>query len=459
MRCSGFRCRHFSCSGIGAAEWGAAAARGLLLCVSLLLGLIAAEAVAAVCVARSSRATAMPVGGLTRKARSRQSNDRLAPPAAVELPTDFPDSKDDRTINLVMVGESSAEGVPYNRWTSIGHIVSWQLQESLAGRPVRPSVLASSGSTLEIQQERLSHLTRRPDILIVYCGHNEFSSRFEHSRDLDYYFDDRLPTAGTLLVEWAEALSPVCGLIRRTVAKCRIAIPPPPHGHRDLIDVPAYTSTEYTTLLVDFRRRLEVIVSYAERVGAIPILIAPPANDTGFEPNRSFLPATTTRSQRESFRCDFEAARRLEPADPTESTRRFQALLVRQPKFAETHYRLGRLLERTGAWDEAYTHYVAARDLDGYPMRCPTAFQEAYNDVAARHGCILIDGQAYFHAIGRHGLLDEHLFHDGIHPSLRGQIALRRRSSNRSMPGERSAGPRTCPRLRSIRRAAPSTST
>jgi hypothetical protein len=44
--------------------------------------------------------------------------------------------------------------------------------------------------------------------------------------------------------------------------------------------------------------------------------------------------------------------------------------------------------------------------------------------VASRHGCILIDGQSYFHAIGRHGLLDDELFQDAMHPSLRGQIAL-----------------------------------
>ena len=58
------------------------------------------------------------------------------------------------------------------------------------------------------------------------------------------------------------------------------------------------------------------------------------------------------------------------------------------------------------------------------PMRCPSSFQQAYRDVAARHGCILIDGQSYFHAIGRHGLLDDELFQDAMHPSLRGQIAL-----------------------------------
>jgi hypothetical protein len=58
------------------------------------------------------------------------------------------------------------------------------------------------------------------------------------------------------------------------------------------------------------------------------------------------------------------------------------------------------------------------------PMRCLTAFQDVYRDLAERHGCILIDGQAYFHAVARHGLLDDELFHDGMHPSFRGQVAI-----------------------------------
>src|SRR5262249_42087230 len=65
-----------------------------------------------------------------------------------------------------------------------------------------------------------------------------------------------------------------------------------------------------------------------------------------------------------------------------------------------------------------------ARDRDGYPIRCTTPFQDVYREVGARHGVILIDGQAELHAIGRRGLLDDRLFQDAMHPSLRGQIAL-----------------------------------
>ena len=44
--------------------------------------------------------------------------------------------------------------------------------------------------------------------------------------------------------------------------------------------------------------------------------------------------------------------------------------------------------------------------------------------MASRHDCILIDGQELFHAIGNHGLLDDYLFNDAMHPSVRGHIAL-----------------------------------
>ncbi len=106
------------------------------------------------------------------------------------------------------------------------------------------------------------------------------------------------------------------------------------------------------------------------------------------------------------------------------SLERYRTLLVNQPGFAETHYRVGKLLEQSGQYDAAYEHYIRARDLDGFPLRLPSAFQDVYRKVAARHGCILLDAQKYFHCIGRHGLLDDELFHDGMHPSLRGQIAL-----------------------------------
>jgi hypothetical protein len=408
-----------------ARQWGQSAARrGLLLCVALLCALATAEAVCAVWERRAHRATAVPVGGLKGDAPPKPFSRFAGPVARFDLPTKFLDSPGDSDIDLVVLGESSAAGVPFQRWISIAKIVAWQLNEVFPARTIRLTNLARAGDTLERQHQALANLGRRPELVIVYCGHNEFYSRLWWSANLDHYVVDRERAAWQLAVARVERLSPLCRLVQETADKCRIAIPPPVDVKRDLVDAPVYTAAEYEALAQDFRRRLDEMVSYIESVGALAVLILPPANDAGFEPNRSFLPPTTPRAERDSFRRAFLEARRLEDRDPGESIKRYRALLARQPCFAETHYRLARILEQSGDWDEAYGHYVLARDLDGFPMRCLTAFQEAYRETAARHGCILVDGQAYFHAIGRRGQLDDQLFQDAMHPSLRGQIAL-----------------------------------
>src|SRR5262249_11261403 len=150
-------------------------------------------------------------------------------------------------------------------------------------------------------------------------------------------------------------------------------------------------------------------VLYAKRVRAIVVLIAPPANDAGFEPSRSFLPAATPRRERESFRRDVLAARALEASEPPAPIEAYRALIARQPGFAECHYRLGLLLDQSGDCEGAYRHFVAARDRDGYPSRCLTVFQDAYRELASRHDVFLVDGQAELHAIGRRGLLGDDL--------------------------------------------------
>ena len=399
------------------------AARWLLCSTSLFFALLAAETVVFLQQSRGSRMPILP-GAANLPGIREHANGRLPPPGeTVGLREHFPDETDDGAIDVVVLGESSAEGVPFQRWLSIGALVKWQLEKSIAKLDVRLEILARAGDTLEQQHEALAGLRRRPEILIIYCGHNEFSSRFFAFRDLPYYLLDERPGGWGQFVERAETLSPLCGLIRRSADQCRIALPPPPI-ERDLVDVPVFAPGEYSRILGDFRRRLEEIVSYASNLGTLPILISPPGNDADFEPNRSFLPAGTPRGERESFRRAFLEARRVESVDSVTSLKKYRELLVREPGFAETHYRLATLLRNAGEWDESYRHFILARDLDGYPMRCLSAFQEVYRDVASRYGCIFIDGQSYFHAIGRNGLLDDELFQDAMHPSLRGQIAL-----------------------------------
>ena len=269
----------------------------------------------------------------------------MVPASTAELPTEFAETGGDSDVTLVILGGSSAFGVPFHPLLSVGRIVAWKLGEAIPGREFHTLVLANPGATLEGQYRKLAGLRRRPDALIVYSGHNEFHARIPLSRQVKHYRDER-PSFPRRLAELARLGSPLYGLIDEAADKYRIKQAPMGYVQPPLIDVPAYTPVECAASLADFRRLLEAITAYAERIGALPILVVPPSNDAGFDPNRSFLAAETSHAEREAFARDFRAAQSLEAADPERAIKQYRDLLARQPGFAESHYRLARLAER-----------------------------------------------------------------------------------------------------------------
>lgn len=349
--------------------------------------------------------------------------------AAIRLPTpvlatSFPDPPGESTVDVVVLGESSARGVPYHDWLSVGEILAWKLQEAFPERRFPVTQLAKPGLKLDAVHLLLRTLTRRPDLVILYAGHNEFQMQYDWAHGARHY-TDLAPPERVTFARFVREQSRVCRLIDATVGLLLRASPPTRTVERRLVDVPVYTAAEYAELLHGFRTRLEAITAYCEGVGAQVVLVIPPGNDADFEPNRSFLPAETTRAERAAFARDFEAARGLESTDPEAAVAAYRGLLARQPGFAEAHYRLARRLEAAGLVNEADEHYIAARDHDGLPMRCPSDFQQSYRDVAAKHPrAILIDGPAALRGLSPRGSVGDAFFTDGFHPSLIGYTGL-----------------------------------
>lgn len=339
------------------------------------------------------------------------------------LPTTFtqPAVPDD-DLSLVVIGGSSALGYPYNPTLSVGQIVTWQIEEAIPGRRVLLDIRANLGKNLEEMHAGLVGLKRRPDALIIYSGHNEFLSRFEDSRDAGY---SEAPEGAFLNRLYQLSLhSPFCMWVYETVRKHRLGGRPPRVNHHRLIDAPAFTPSEYRQILADFRVRLDSLVDYCERIGTVPILVIPPSNESGYEPNRSVISARVSRAEREELAERFQKYRSAENQDPLGSMAGYRSILETEPDFAEAHFRLGRLLESAKAYDEARSHYTLARDLDGYPVRCMTPFMKIYRDVAARHACILVDGPRVLRAKSRHGIINDELLHDAHHPAFRSHFYL-----------------------------------
>jgi hypothetical protein len=378
------------------------AARWLLLSSSCMLGLGLAEAVAALRLAYVHRLPAM-AGQFAELPRT---NDEVV---------------------IAVIGGSSALGVPYEGWISVGAIVGHELEHLFPSRRFRVEVLAEKGASLEAMHLKLASFTRRPDVLIVYAGHNEFLARFSLSNRVPYYDDELSLRRPLAWLEHARGLSPLLTLILENLEKERVGVVPKESlGVADtVVGHPVCTPAKAAEVAAGFERHLEAIVADCEHIGCLPILIIPPGNDAS-SPNQSFAdPGVRAAGRRALYRRLVEI-RALEEDGPDSAIAAYREFVAEQPTHAEAHYRLARLLKRAGLFAEANRHFIVARDCDGLPMRCIAPLETAYRAVARRHAqsAVLVDGPAVLKAKSRDGILDLHLFHDNVHPTLAGHVAL-----------------------------------
>ena len=344
------------------------------------------------------------------------------------LPTKFVEQVDPkREFSIVVIGGSSALGVPYQDWLSIGRIVGRELERVIPSYRFRVDVLAEMGATLEAMQLKLTGLTHRPDAMIVYSGHNEFLGRYAFSKRVAYYDDDPLLRRHGAWQNAIGPLSPLLRLARENLDKLQSGEIPALNSSaiETVVGRPVCAPREVDVLFADFQRRLEAIVEYCERIECLPILIIPPGNDA-FGPSQSYArPETRVKARRDLFRRLLEI-RSGEQSNPAAAIESYREVLAEQPTHAQARHRLARLLESIGKFADANRNYVLARDYDGLPMRCHSRLETAYRAVAKNHpqSTILVDGPAVLKTKSHHGILDDDLFHDNVHPNLKGHVAL-----------------------------------
>ena len=181
---------------------------------------------------------------------------------------------------------------------------------------------------------------------------------------------------------------------------------------------PVCTPDAANAVVADFSRRLEAIVTDCERIGCLPILIIPPGNDAS-DPNQYHATPWTGADARRALFRHLTEIRAIEERHPARAITAYRQLVNEQPTHALAHYRLARMLESAGSFAQANHHYILARDHDGLPLRCITPLEAVYHIVARRHAqsVVLVDGPALLRTKSRHGILDNHLFHDNVHPT------------------------------------------
>jgi lysophospholipase L1-like esterase len=353
---------------------------------------------------------------------------RVGAPTTSEPEREFLAEKPANGFRVFVVGGSSAAGVPYPPAYAFGSWLEQRLQAAFPELVVEVVNAALSGYSsrraLIVVREIATH---RPDLLVVYSGHNEWAERRYYSRLIDMHpwlfrlreriFSTRIFALGSRAVGGGD----------RERAHQRFVAA----ENQEFFEMFAVASrraegTDYATPEqiaqrdVLYRVNLEEIARTAQRAGAQVVFLTLAQRFADFEPGASAHRADLGDADEARWRGLFADGERVAAAgDCHAALEAWAEALVLDDQHALLHYRIAGCEEALGHWERARHHYLAANDLDRVPLGAPIGFNDVIRSVAEQTGSLVVDAYAALAEASPHGILGEELFADFVHPNLR----------------------------------------
>jgi lysophospholipase L1-like esterase len=354
-----------------------------------------------------------------------QWNPQFRRPQPPQPQRDFPAEKAPGTYRIFVVGESSAEGVPYGASLAFS---SWLAHRLEAEAPeARWEVVnaalagAQSWSVLSIVRDIARH---QPDLLVVYLGHNEIGTRFSARA--------RWALAPTRL--WLRARLGDLRLYRVLVSllpaqtQRRLRIDP------NDMDQP---EEEFTLTRPDrgrvyataadrklaaalYRERVEEIVRVMRAVGARTMLLTLSQNFSDFPPVVSAHRPGMRSDEKASWRTAVRQGDLLAPHDCGAALAAWARAEAIDDGVASLQFKMAGCERALGRLDAARARYRIASDLDLLSQGAPTQLNDVLREVAGQEGATLVDVDAAFTAASGTHLVGDDLFVDSHHPNVRG---------------------------------------
>ncbi len=348
----------------------------------------------------------------------------------------FPRVKAPGTYRIFCVGGSTTYGRPYDDTTSFA---GWLRELLPVAEPGRGWEVINAGG-ISYASYRVVHLMEElaayePDLFIVYSGHNEFLEERTYGavRDLPA----AIKSTSALLARtrtWA-AMSLLLG---RTVAS-------PDQGRGGRVQLPDAVDTlldrsagpevyERDDALRDgvlkhYRISLERMAEIASSAGADVIFVTPASNLKDSSPFKSqHGDAMAEPARLRSQELLATALARIGEARWNEALAALDAAIVIDARFAELHYRRGRVLFVLGEYEEAAEALRRARDEDVCPLRALSPVRRTVVEVARDQGKVLVDFADLLErrllAERGHRIAGAEYFLDHVHPTIEGYRVL-----------------------------------
>ena len=335
---------------------------------------------------------------------------------ALPMPGNLPPSAEGE-IRIAAIGGSTMLGFPYEPHYSIGHVLAWQLRQMYPEHEVQLENLAVTGANLEQALARLGDLRKKPDVILVYSGHNQFFHRLE---ELSLA---RAASWGAI-DEWM-SISAVFRIVNPLLAQ-QMMVTKSPEGDRHLCGIRICPEHLLKTRLRRYASQLENFFRWAKQNDIAVVCCSPVAGESDFEPNLS-LGDPGDLATMAAIENQWSKVRSLQQNQEwTVALDLCSSLLQKYPGVAEFHFRAGECCLKLDRPDAARSHFEKAINMDQFPIRALDSYREAALQVARQNGVTYLDTEDVMRRHSEHGQLSAEFFLDGVHPNLRSTFLIGR---------------------------------
>lgn len=330
------------------------------------------------------------------------------------------------THRVFCVGGSTTYGRPYDDVTSF---CGWLRVLLPVADPSRSWEFINAGG-ISYASYRVAALMEelvqyQPDLFIIYTGHNEFleARTYAELRQSPALLLEvrallnatRTYTALTKLIDTAR------GTRSGEIMKENVLPGEVEALLDDSVGLQAYRRDDSMKagVLAHFRINLDRMIDIADSVDADSMLVTPASNLRHCSPFKSERDSGLSVHQRSAWaEWMTKTRRRL-------SRRRFDKALAAvdkaiaiDPRHADSHFLRGQILYAASRFPEARRSFQVAIDEDICPLRAPSQFREAVEQVARARGVPLVRWDRVLESRAANGIVGEEFFLDHVHTTI-----------------------------------------
>ncbi len=348
----------------------------------------------------------------------------------------FIEKKAPDTYRIFCLGGSTTYGRPYNDLTSFA---GWLRELLPAVDPRRDWEVINAGG-ISYASYRVARLMEelvqyRPDLLIIYTGQNEFLEERTYGklRNVPEFVRSTLGVLAETRT-WA-ALNSALGSVG--------LIPGEAQSEGDKLAAEVDAILDHSTGPNDYRRDddlqkgvvehfrvgLRRMADIAREAGAKVIFVTPASNLKDCSPFKSEHTAGLDAAQQQKSEHLLTTALndfRKQSFDSAGDT--LEEAIALDPRYAEHHFLMGKILLAQQRYDEAKRSFQRARDEDVCPLRALPPMPDIVREVAQNEGLALVDFVSLIEratlAETGHSIPGEEYFLDHVHPTVDGHKML-----------------------------------